>query len=63
MEIKYDQWNNVKKELANREEKFFFKEGEIWWVSLGQNLGTESYGKGDTFRRPVLVIKKLKSFA
>lgn len=59
MEQQYDNWNNVKKHLSKREQKFFFKEGEIWWVSLGQNLGTESYGKGETFRRPVLIVKKL----
>ncbi|OGI78658.1 hypothetical protein A3C57_01950 [Candidatus Nomurabacteria bacterium RIFCSPHIGHO2_02_FULL_33_12] len=59
MDKNFDNWNNVKKELSKKEEKFFFKDGEIWWVSVGQNLGTESYGKGDTFRRPVLIIKKL----
>lgn len=30
-------------------------------MSLGKNLGTESYGKGETFRRPVLVVKKLNA--
>lgn len=59
MEKDFDGWNNVKKILSKKEERFFFKEGDIWWVSVGQNLGTESYGKGDTFRRPVLIIKKL----
>jgi UDP-N-acetylbacillosamine transaminase len=61
MEKDFDEWNVVKKELSKKEEKFFFKEGDIWWVSLGKNLGTESYGKGEIFRRPVLVIKKLNS--
>ncbi len=61
MDQEYDNWNIVKKELSKKEEKFFFKEGDIWWVSLGKNLGTESYGKGEIFRRPVLVIKKLNS--
>lgn len=61
MDQEYDNWNIIKKELSKKEEKFFFKEGDIWWVSLGKNLGTESYGKGEIFRRPVLVIKKLNS--
>lgn len=55
----YDTWNTTKKALAKREEKFFFKTGDIWWCSVGLNIGTESYGKGGTFRRPVLVIRKL----
>lgn len=55
----YNNWNEKKKVLANKEQKFFFKTGEIWWCSLGINLGSESFGKGDTFRRPVLIVKKL----
>lgn len=55
----YDKWNITKKELAKREEHFFFKTGEIWWCSLGLNIGSESYGKGETFRRPILILKKL----
>ena len=61
MDQEYDDWNEIKKKLSQKEEKFFFKEGDIWWISLGKNLGTESYGKGEIFRRPVLIIKKLNS--
>lgn len=56
---KYDIWNEKKKYLSSRNTQFLFKEGEIWWCSLGLNIGAESFGKGDTFRRPVLVLKKL----
>lgn len=31
-------------------------------MSVGLNLGSESYGKGVMFRRPVLVLKKLSSY-
>lgn len=56
---KYDAWSLQKKALSIRSEKFLFKEGEIWWSSIGMNLGSESFGKGETFRRPVLIVKKL----
>lgn len=36
-----------------------FKQGEVWWCSVGMNVGDEIYGKGSKFRRPVLVFKKL----
>jgi mRNA interferase MazF len=64
MEKDFDRWNEQKKLLNTKNEKFFFKEGEIWWCSIGMNVGAESYGKGQTFNRPVLVLKKLseKSF-
>lgn len=55
----YDTWNHNKKLLSKESRKILFKEGDIWWCSLGINLGTESFGKGKTFHRPVLVIKKL----
>ena len=56
----FDQWNEIKKNLHQKEkEAEFFKEKQIWWCSIGQNLGSESYGKGATFSRPVLIFKKL----
>ncbi len=35
-----------------------FHEREIWWCSIGLNIGDEVYGKGPQFARPVLVFKK-----
>ena len=35
-----------------------FKEREVWWCSLGVNVGDEQDGKGSSFTRPVLVLKK-----
>lgn len=64
MEKNFDNWNDIKKTLENSEKKYLFKEGEIWWLSVGLKLKEESCGKGQIFRRPVLVLKKLsgKSF-
>ena len=59
MEKDFDAWNNIKKNLENNKKKFFFKKGEIWWMSVGVNIANESCGKGDTFRRPVLILRKL----
>lgn len=53
----FDEWNKQKK-LINRAESSFFHEGEIWWISLGKNVGIEQNGRGDTFLRPVLVLQK-----
>ena len=57
----FDTWNSQKKSLDVRENKLYFKEGEIWWCSVGINIGSESCGKGETFRRPILILKKLSS--
>lgn len=34
-------------------------EGEVWWVSLGENVGSEINGKSDLFSRPVIIYRKL----
>lgn len=35
-----------------------FREGEIWWAAMGENVGIEINGKNDVFSRPVLVFRK-----
>ncbi len=35
-----------------------FKEGEIWWCYIGENVGIEINGKSDEFTRPMLILKK-----
>ena len=35
-----------------------YKERDIWWVSVGVNVGFEEDGKNGNYVRPVLVIKK-----
>lgn len=51
-------WTKVKVRLNFLEKLVFPKEREIWWVSLGQNIGVEINGKNENFERPVLVVKR-----
>ncbi len=34
-------------------------EGDIWWASLGENIGYEISGKSKLFSRPVIIFRKL----
>lgn len=34
-----------------------YRQGEIWWVAVGHNIGDEEDGKGDAFTRPVLIVR------
>jgi len=43
--------------LAESKKDFYFKPREIWYASLGINIGYETDGKNDKFERPVLIIK------
>jgi len=55
----FDQWNERKKQteckIPNR--KFFVHEREVWWCSVGVNVGSEIDGKNENFERPVLIVK------
>jgi len=59
----YDEWNTIKKRIGESNHKPpFFKEGDIWWLSVGYNIGNEVYGKGVNFVRPVLVLRKFNRY-
>jgi len=58
MDKNFDEWNQLKIKLDGIKTPPFFNEREIWWCSIGVNVGYEVYGKGKLFTRPVLVLKK-----
>lgn len=53
----FDGWNEVKQAVHAKQESFGVHERELWWVSLGLNIGVETDGKHGTFERPVLVLR------
>jgi len=64
MKKDYSKWHKKKEVLNVREDvkNIFFREKEIWWVALGVNIGFEQDGKGEEFRRPVLIVKKFNQY-
>ena len=59
----FDRWNDRKKALNTDVEPLYFREGEIWWVHLGVNIGYEIDGKSDNFARPVIVLRKYNKYS
>ena len=53
----FDCWNSLKKKLHNNKGLAYAHPREIWWCSLGHNIGVEMNGKNESFERPVLIIK------
>lgn len=53
----FDGWNKKKQVINKRLEQPYYKEREVWWCSLGCNIGTEEDGKNDEFERPVIVFR------
>lgn len=60
MDQDYDKWNVQKKELSNGKRAYFHK-GDIWFASIGKNIGDEEDGKNSNFERPVLIIRKFNN--
>ena len=61
MEKNFDRWNDIKKNVHRREEPIRLHEREIWWCSLGVNVGSEQDGVGDSYERPILVVKNFNN--
>ena len=57
----FDKWNIVKKRAHINNNSVGFKERDIFWLRLGQNIGSEEFGKGNEYQRPVIIVKKLTS--
>lgn len=55
---KYQKWHILKSEINTTKKVPEFTEGQIWNISLGSNIGFEQDGKGDSYYRPVIVLKK-----
>jgi mRNA interferase MazF len=56
-------WNKLKESLNNRQNTSVpaIREREIWWCSIGVNIGDEEDGKNSLYNRPVLIVKKFNS--
>ena len=54
----FGQWLRIKAELDIRHDSPTFQEREIWWCSIGVNVGFEIFGKDEKFTRPVLILRK-----
>ena len=54
------EWIGLKEQLhKTTHQPPLVSEGDIWWASIGENVGREINGKSDRFSRPVIVYKKL----
>src|SRR5437879_3226275 len=55
----YQIWHPLKQRINNSvKPRPFFHAKQVWFCHLGENVGSEQDGKGLSFLRPVLVLKK-----
>jgi mRNA interferase MazF len=58
MEDQYLKWSTRQKFIQGKQTAVLFHERELWWCSIGINVGHEENGKGDRFARPVVIFRK-----
>jgi mRNA interferase MazF len=54
----FQQWHQRKEYLHKEKERPHFHDGEVWFCTLGTNIGFEQDGTGEDFLRPVIAVKK-----
>lgn len=60
MPKQFDDWNKTKQGLDSiASEAPFVSVGDLWWFSVGENIGSEMNGKSRLFSRPAVILKKL----
>ena len=58
---RFIEWVFAKIIIDKRIRHLQLKQGEVHWCALGENIGDEENGKGEIFRRPVLIFKKFNN--
>ena len=61
MEKDFAAWHTLKAYLHHQVDTPTFQEREIWWCSIGANIGSETDGKSGLFSRPVLIVRKFNA--
>jgi mRNA interferase MazF len=61
MKKDFEKWHTRKTWVNNEKPRVFFHERDVWWCSIGSNVGFEQDGKGSQFSRPVLIFKKFNN--
>lgn len=57
MKKDFEKWNSKKQFIEKNHRLVFAHPREIWWCSVGTNIGAEIDRKNHNFERPVIVMK------
>ena len=58
---KFVSWIKIKIRTHFADAAFDIYERQIWWASIGQNIGVEQNGKNASFERPVLIFRRFNN--
>jgi mRNA interferase MazF len=58
MQKDFEKWNQLKQKIDSTNRQIIYKDRDVWWCSIGINIGHEENGKNDFFTRPILILRK-----
>ena len=61
MKRDFKKWHKKKNDLDQNEVRVNFHERDVWFGSIGANIGFEWDGKGEEFLRPIVILKKFNN--
>ena len=61
MKKDFKNWHNEKTDIHNEKARPFFHVREVWFCSLGVNVGFEQDGGGERYLRPTLILRKFNN--
>ena len=61
MQRDFKKWHEKKSSLDQNEVRVNFHERDVWFSSVGANVGFEWDGKGGEFLRPIVILKKFNN--
>ena len=53
----FNKWNTLKKGIDGKDKWVRPEDGEVWWCTVGRNIGVEQSCREGDFARPVLVLR------
>jgi mRNA-degrading endonuclease toxin of MazEF toxin-antitoxin module len=56
-------WHKIKTHVERKEQRLNFQIRDVFFCSIGENIGFEQDGRGEEFLRPVIVVKKFNNEA
>ena len=57
----YTIWHKTKIIIEHKESRVHFQIRDVFFCSIGENVGFEQDGRGEEFLRPVVVVKKFNN--
>ncbi len=57
----FTNWHKIKRKIEQKENRIYFQVRDVFFCSIGENVGFEQDGRGEEFLRPIVIAKKFNN--